>query len=122
MTTDVYIGRLRALYTDVVTEKERLITALSKLDRQVSAIYHEIEKCDIDSNNGYGAALLLQNTLRQRRVVKDALLHLKPVYDMLHANMGSVEKQHHKVVAKSEEVRRSLNVTLTIHDIDLEGP
>jgi hypothetical protein len=113
-----YYDQLRSLHADVSVTHERLNRSLSVLDRQLSAVYHEIEKHgDIDEAYGLGAALLLQSILRKRRVIKDELFRLYPVYNMLKLNMADVETRYSKVAANSVKIRRSLNVTLTIEEV-----
>ncbi|GAA4854636.1 hypothetical protein GCM10023310_36950 [Paenibacillus vulneris] len=79
-----------------------------------------MERCEIDEAAGYSVAVMLQEALRKRRAVKDELLKLRPIYDLLEHNIGELDKQYAKANKNSANVRRSLNATLTISDIEKE--
>lgn len=115
--SETYLAQLHTLHTGVVGTFDRLNRMQSEMDREVSAIYHEIEKMELDEASALGAARLLQGALRKRRVVKDEIVRLQPIYQMLTTNVDETDKQYRKRVTKSDEIRRSLNVTLKIEDI-----
>ncbi|MFB6362506.1 hypothetical protein ACFCP7_00410 [Paenibacillus elgii] len=116
-TSEDYFAQLRTLYANVKDAYDRLNRAQSAADREVSAIYHEIERTEFDDDSAIAVVLLLQNSLRKRRAIKDEFRRLAPIYEMFNANIGPTEERYFKIAAKSAELRHSLNVTLTISDI-----
>ncbi|RVT62783.1 hypothetical protein [Niallia taxi] len=112
-----YYEKLVGLYEETKAAYDKLNGLQSALDRQVSRIYHDIEKSEFDLEKGNEYALRLKETLQNRRVVKDELKKLAPVYRMLRDNVSWVEEQYTKVVAKSYELKASLNVTKTINGV-----
>ncbi|GAA4845678.1 hypothetical protein GCM10023310_24470 [Paenibacillus vulneris] len=115
-----YFEQVHSVYENVKIAYERLNKCMSQLDRQISDIYHDLERYDIDEAAGYSVAVMLQEALRKRRAVKDELLKLRPIYDLLEHNIGEMDKQYAKANKNSANVRRSLNATLTISDIEKE--
>jgi len=61
---------------------------------------------------------MLQETLRRRRVVKDELFKLRPIYHLLKHNIDAMDEHYLKANTNSVKVRRSLNSTLTIDEIE----
>ncbi|WP_071460755.1 hypothetical protein [Bacillus massilinigeriensis] len=112
-----YFSQLVSLSEEVKAYYNRLNGLQSLLDRKVSAIYHDIEKNDIDAISGHDYALKLKETLQSRRIVKDELARLSPVYHMLRQQMETVEDQHEKAMRKSAEIRGQLNVSGDIGEV-----
>lgn len=114
---DGYLAQYRQLHSEVMSKYQRLQNALSAADRQISAIYHEIEKTDLTYASGHAAAVMLQSVLRRRRVVKGEIAQLRPLHESITKTYDKVVHQHREQAAKDEQIRRQLNVTLTIEDI-----
>lgn len=57
--------------------KNDLIEKLSKIDQEISDIYHYIEFNNLDAYKGFKAYKLLQSTLIRRREVKNELLRIQ---------------------------------------------
>ncbi|MEK3868374.1 MULTISPECIES: hypothetical protein [unclassified Paenibacillus] len=114
-----YFDALLTLQEEVNSAFSILSRKQSELDRQVTAIYHDIEAHDLDSDSGYAAAVCLQEVLRQRRVVKDEVARMSPLHRFLNDHTDALREDYRKRVEKSEEIRRTLNVTLTIEDVGL---
>ncbi|WP_028560910.1 hypothetical protein [Paenibacillus pinihumi] len=114
---DSYLARYRNLNSEVMSKYQKLTNALSEVDREVSAIYHEIEKLDLTETCGHAAAVMLQQVLHRRRVIKGELAQLLPLFRALNGQCSKVIQKHREQAAKNDEIRRSLNVTLTIEDI-----
>jgi len=112
-----YYDKLVQLYEETKVAFDKLNGLQSALDRKVSDIYHSIEKTEFDPSNGFIFAMQLKETLQQRRVVKDELHKLFPVYRMLRDNLETVEERYNKAVAKSIELKSSLNVTKNIDGV-----
>lgn len=115
--SQTYFDALLALREEVVAAFTTLNRKLSELDRQINAIYHEIEGRELDADSGFAAAVLLQDTLRKRRVVKDEVASMAPLFKFLSDHTGALVENYHKRTAKSEEIRRNLNITLTLEEV-----
>lgn len=112
-----FIERLRELYVGVEESYKQACRLLSAFDREVSAVYHEIEKTRFDVVRGYYLAKKLQNVLHRRRAVKSEVVRLQPIYCFLRDNFKNVESVYKERSKKDDEVRTSLNATLTIDDV-----
>lgn len=112
-----YFEKLHGLYDEVKASYEQLNGLQSAFDRKVSDIYHDIEKSEFDIVQGNDYAIKLKETLQHRRIIKDELARLMPVYKMLRAEFGKVDEQHTRAMWKSCEIRQSLNVTLGIEEV-----
>ncbi|MBK5500925.1 hypothetical protein [Peribacillus sp. TH14] len=116
--SEKFYGEIHGLYGEVRAAYEKLNGLQSSLDRKVSAIYHDIEKSgEFSESEGNDFAKNLKVTLQQRRVVKDELIRLQPVYQMLRSEIGKMDDQYDRVVRKSSEITQSLNVTMNISDV-----
>jgi hypothetical protein len=112
-----HFEKLHGLYDEVKASFEHLNGLQSALDRKVSDIYHDIERFDFDIEQGNQYAKKLKETLQYRRVIKDEMARLMPVYNMLRAEVGKVEIQYNRAVSKGYELKQSLNVTLGIEEV-----
>jgi hypothetical protein len=114
---DAYMTQLHALNDGVNETQDKLSRLLSAIDKEVSNIYHTIERTELDAGFAYSAMTFLQDALLRRRTVKDEVACLNPIRTMLAANMDETIKRHRKNVAMSDEIKRELSVTLKIEDI-----
>jgi len=117
MKSDLLYEQLRNLYYDVTSFYDELNRYQSHYDKQISEIYHELERIELNHVNAYDYALKLQDVLRKRRVVKDELARLHPVRNYINATFSELQKQIDRAVSKSNEIRKSLNVTLSISEV-----
>ncbi|MED4687402.1 hypothetical protein [Peribacillus frigoritolerans] len=116
--SEKFYGEIHGLYSEVRAAYEKLNGLQSALDRAVSSIYHDIEKSgEFSEAEGNDFAKNLKVTLQQRRVVKDELVRLQPVYQMLRSEIGKMDDQYDRAVRKSSEITQSLNVTMNIEDV-----
>jgi len=114
----IFYDKLSALNIEVKSTRDRLNSLQSALDRKVSEIYHEIEKTEsLSMSESHTIIAELKKTLEHRRVVKDELKRLEPLFYFLRNNISQVESQHEKAIRKSYEIRESLNAQLTIDDV-----
>lgn len=102
----MYLHQLRDMHARLNDDLERVSRSQSELDRKVSVIYHELEKHNIDEASGYAAALLLQQTLRERRVVKQEFAHLQPIHQRLTQSIIALETTFKRQAAKNAEFSR----------------
>lgn len=112
-----YIDQLHKLNKTVSGTFEGLTRMQSSIDKELSVVYHEIEREEIDVYNGYLYAKRLQEVLKRRRVVKDEIARLSSFKSTLENTVKDDDSRYERVAKKSEEVRNSLNVTMTINDI-----
>lgn len=111
-----YFEQIHGLYANVKAAYDHLRDTQTKLDRQISDFYHDLERYDLDGQAGYVAATMLQTTLRKRRAVKDELLKITPIYHALNDNIARMDTRYRRANSNSVKIRRSLNVKLTIDD------
>ena len=115
-----YLGRLNALRAEVIASYEALNRKQSENDREVAAIHREIEDMWFEDSRLFERSARLQEVLRQNRVVKDEMASLSAVYrlfDRMSDPLAATEASCRRSLAKTEEIRRDLHVTLTIDDI-----
>ncbi|MFE4524011.1 hypothetical protein ACFRCQ_18195 [Cytobacillus firmus] len=114
---ECYFGKLQQLYTEVRASYNKLNKLQSALDRKVSDIYHDLERREFSVEEGHEIARTLKETLQYRRVVKDELGLLVPVYNMLKEQTGRVDEQYSRAVRRSYAIRENLNVTMGIDEV-----
>ncbi|MCA1319785.1 hypothetical protein LC085_07645 [Bacillus tianshenii] len=113
-----YYAELKKLQSEVSEAFTRLNTLQSALDKEVSRIYHDIEKLEtMDAEQSYIIMRDLKETLLHRRVVKDEVKRLQPIYNMLRSQTGQVDEQFARAMKTSFEIRRQLNTTASIDDV-----
>jgi len=114
----IYYNKLSDFNAEVKSARDQLNALQSALDRKVADIYHDIErKENITMNESHTIMAELKKTLEHRRVIKDELKRLDPLFYFLRDNMSQVESQYEKAKRKSYEIRESLNAQLTIDDV-----
>lgn len=89
----------------------------SVLDKELSALSHEIEAATLDTQCGYQLVHRLQDVLKRRHVIKDELARIQSVKLALDSSVNTVNQRYQTSVKKSNRIRRSLNVTMTITDV-----
>lgn len=114
-----YYEKLADLYNDMKLEFERLNTVQSALDKQLSRAYHDLEclPCLNDAEHGHQFAVRIHDILKKRRVIKQELGLIVPVYFSLKEEMGKIEDRYSKSVRKGYELKQSLNVTMKLEDV-----
>jgi uncharacterized coiled-coil DUF342 family protein len=115
--SDLFYEQLRGLYYEVTSFYNELNKRQSQYDKQISEIYHELERAELNHVNAYEYAIKLQDVLRKRRVVKDELARLQPIRNYVNSTFNELQKQIDRVISKSNEIRKSLNVTLSISEV-----
>jgi hypothetical protein len=112
-----YFDKFQELYVEVKTSYEKLNKLQYALDRKVSDIYHNIERTDFNIIQGHEIARTLKETLQQRRVVKEELALLFPVYNLLTEQSGRVDEQYNRAVRRSYSIKENLKVTMGIDEV-----
>ncbi|WP_085508814.1 hypothetical protein [Thalassobacillus devorans] len=117
VTAENYYEQLKDFYEDITVKFKALNAMQSRLDKEVSATYHEIEKAPLDRADSYDFIVRLKDTLQKRRAVKDELVKLQPMYDLLRHNFGQLTDEYLRRCQKSSEVRSAMNSTLPIEEV-----
>jgi hypothetical protein len=112
-----HFNNMHVLYQDTKETFMKLNKLQSALDRKVSEIYHIVEKSDFNMAEGNEFARQLKETLQYRRVVKDELARLAPVYNMLREQVAIVDEQYDRACRKSYEIRQRLNVSMGLEQV-----
>lgn len=104
---NIHYDNLSALNSEVKAARDQLNALQSALDRKVADIYHDIERKDLLSmSESHSIMGQLKKTLEHRRVVKDELKRLDPLFYFLRENIPNIESQHEKakrIYVKEEE-------------------
>lgn len=108
---------LRKTYQSIKQTYRKLIGEQSKVDKQISALYHELEKTDLSEELGYQYSRALQNLLRKRRVVKDELIPFEILNRELGKAMPNLDEHIMRNRINSENIRTELNVSLSIREV-----
>lgn len=104
--------RLQELHAYVKDSHETLNRFQSVLDKQLAQAYHDIERSgEFDMAEGNKHAKKLKEILTNRRLVKDELARLQPVYNFLRHEVDRTSEQYQRAVRRSYELRQELNVT-----------
>jgi len=113
-----YYDKLAELYAEMKGEFERLNMMQSAMDKTISNEYHQLEKSpELTVEQGYEFAKRLQDILKKRRVIKQELGLIIPVFFSLKDEMGKIEDRYTKSVRKGYELKQSLNVTMRLEDV-----
>lgn len=108
---------LRQTYQTIKRTYGKLVGELSKLDKQISALYHELEKTDLSEESGYQYSIALQNLLRRRRIVKDEMIPFEIMRRELGKSLPTLEEHINRNRMKSESIRSQLNVSISIDQV-----
>lgn len=114
---ECYFGKLQQLYTEVRAFHDKLNKMQSALDQKVSSLYHELEKSEFSIAEGQEFTRTLKETLQMRRVVKQEIALIMPVYNMLKEQTGRVDEQYSKAARRVFAIQESLNVTMNLQDV-----
>ena len=95
--------RLNSLVEEVKETKNNLCKELSIVDLKISDIQHYIENKKLNGVEGYKAYKLLQDTLKERRVIKNKISEIEPLYQNLIVT--------NKMENKARELKRKVTET-----------
>lgn len=116
--SEQFFTQLTQLNAEVKQGFEKLNGLQSALDRQLADHYHDIERLDsVDGAEARELMAQLKTTLMHRRVVKDEMKKIQPVFYMLRDQVQTVETQYDKAVRTSCEIRRQLNSTMSLDEV-----
>ncbi|WP_449601047.1 hypothetical protein [Paenibacillus sp. Marseille-Q9583] len=112
-----YARQFQTLCAEVDNAYALLNKEQSRLDKQVAALYHEIEKVELDVLGGYSAAVSLQEVLRKRRVVKDEFSALDQLRRVTVRCISEADKALSRHADKHERWCADFRITMSISDI-----
>lgn len=112
-------ARYRELTREAKETQDRLNQRLQGFDRAISNIYHEIERIDLTPESGYHAALLLQDVLRKRRVIKDEIGGLNSLVSILVTAQRDIDVRMKNSEKRSRRWHHELNIQIEIEDVGL---
>ncbi|BFH69400.1 hypothetical protein J27TS7_02960 [Paenibacillus dendritiformis] len=112
-----YVDQLNKLNRSVTATYEGLNRMQSMVDKELSEVYHEIEAATLDLYREHQLMQRLQDVLKRRRVVKDEFVRIQAVKLALDSSVNKLNQRYLSLAEKSDEIRRSLNVTMTITDV-----
>jgi len=110
-------SQMRDSYDTIKRNHRKLRHELSQVDKQISALYHELERTDLCEELGYQYSVALQNILRKRRVIKDELIPLQILQDTFRDSFEQAHKRLSGNRSKSKKIRESLNVSISIDQV-----
>ncbi|MFC7063967.1 hypothetical protein [Halobacillus seohaensis] len=118
-----YFEEFTKIHEKVVTRFEQLNAAQSELDKALAREYHELERRDDDYStaDGYEMSKRIKTILNRRRIVKDELVRLQPMYCLLQKNYGQVVEDYRKRSEKGDQLKQSLNATMSIEEVMADG-
>ncbi len=98
-----------------------LTKELSRLDKYISGMYHDLEGIDPSEEYALCYVTQLQDTLKKRRVVKDEMARLDAVLNPLRNIAGHIETSVNIRKKVSKRWKRDFKMTLTLEEVLSEG-
>ncbi|MCA1059769.1 hypothetical protein LCL96_12505 [Rossellomorea aquimaris] len=118
--SDNYHRRIVNTYKELLETDKKLRMMQSALDRQISDIYHTIEKTSHQDLDAIAYTSELKRLLTRRRVVKDEMARMKPFVYIARNTLEDVERRYEGALLKSFELRQQLNVTMSVEEVAAE--
>ena len=105
-------ARLNSLVEEVKETKSNLCKELSIVDLKISDIQHYIENKKLNGVEGYKTYKLLQDTLKERRAIKNKIAEIDPLYQnlIITNKMENKARELKKKVTETQKKNNSSNV------------
>ena len=84
----LWLERFEQLLKEFTTEFENQRSNLSRVDKQLQVVLHELENVNISLMDGYGYAKRIQDLRLERRDIKDEYLLCQIVYSLLQEGLA----------------------------------
>lgn len=94
-----------------------LTRELSRLDKHISKMYHDLEGIDISQEYALSYVTQLHDVLKKRRVVKDEMARLDAVLNPLKNVVNDVDSAVRSRRKVSRRWRRAYKMRLTIEEV-----
>jgi len=116
-----YHSKFNGLLSELNNQRGILTGELSRLDKYISSMYHDLEGIDPSEEYALSYVTQLQDTLKKRRVVKDEMARLDAVLNPLRNVSGDIETSVNIRKKVSKRWRRDFKMTLTLEEVLSEG-
>ncbi|WP_404351641.1 hypothetical protein LG311_10185 [Sutcliffiella horikoshii] len=91
---------------------------VSELDKRLADNYHAIEALDdVESAEGVKAMRELKETLTYRRIVKEEVRTLSPIYCLFNDSGEKLDERYSRAMRGSTRIKRQLNAKMTIEEV-----
>ncbi|MEE3806082.1 MULTISPECIES: hypothetical protein [Lysinibacillus] len=112
-----YHSKFNGLLSELNNQRGLLTKELSRLDKYISSMYHDLEGIDPTEEFSLSFVTQLQDTLKKRRVVKDEMARLDAVLNPLRNVAGDIETSVNIRKKVSKRWKRDFKMTLTIEEV-----
>lgn len=116
-----YHSKFNGLLSELNTQRGVLVRELSRLDKYISSMYHDLEGIDPSEEYALSYVTQLHDTLKKRRVVKDEMARLDAVLNPLRNVAGDIETSVNIRKKVSKRWKRDFKMTLTLEEVLSEG-
>ncbi|MGA3675791.1 hypothetical protein [Lysinibacillus agricola] len=112
-----YHSKFNGLLSELNNQRGVLTKELSRLDKYISSMYHDLEGIDPSEEYALSYVTQLQDTLKKRRVVKDEMARLDAVLNPLKNVVNDVETAVRARKKVSRRWERDFKMTLTLEEV-----
>ncbi|WP_036124860.1 hypothetical protein [Lysinibacillus sphaericus] len=116
-----YYSKFNEFMSELNAQRVVLTKELSRLDKYISGMYHDLEGIDPSEEYALCYVTQLQDTLKKRRVVKDEMARLDAVLNPLRNIAGHIETSVNIRKKVSKRWKRDFKMTLTLEEVLSEG-
>ncbi|KMJ58098.1 hypothetical protein AB685_14935 [Bacillus sp. LL01] len=113
-----YYTQIKQLQSESLEVFDTLRGLVSELDRRLADIYHAIEVLDdVESAEGIKAMHDLKETLTYRRIAKEEVRTLSPIYCLFNDSGEKLDERYGRASRGSTRIKRQLNAKMTIEEV-----
>lgn len=112
-----YHSKFNEFMSELNAQRGVLSRELSRLDKFVSKMYHDLEGIDPGEEYALSYVTQLHDTLKKRRVVKDEMARLDAVLNPLRNVSGEIETSVNYRKKVSRRWKRDFKMTLTLEEV-----
>lgn len=116
-----YHSKFNSLVSEFNAQRGVMIRELSRLDKFISKMYHDLEAIDPGEEYALSYVTQLHDTLKKRRVVKDEMARLDAVLNPLRNIAGEIETSVNTRKKVSKRWKRDFKMTLTLEEVITEN-
>lgn len=112
-----YHSKFNGFINELNEQRALLIAQVSRLDKKISNLYHDLEGVEPTEEFALGFVTQLHDTLRKRRVIKDEMARLDVVLRPVSSIVGDIETSVKQRKAVSKRWQKDFKMTLTLEDV-----
>ncbi|MEK4230735.1 hypothetical protein [Solibacillus sp. FSL H8-0538] len=112
-----YHSKFNGLLSELNNQRGVLTRELSRLDKYISRMYHDLEGIDPSGEYALSYVAQLHDVLKKRRVVKDEMARLDAVLNPLRNVVGEIDTSVSNRKKVSNRWRRDFKMTLTLEEV-----